>query len=349
MTNRKRNRGGITLVEVVVVIIIILVLAALLLPSVRRSRVPARRAQCKSHLKQIAVSLHNYHDVYSTLPPGWIATKSESHSSGFGWGFSILPYIDQADLYEEFDSRQPLADQSSGNAKHAATVISAYICPSDAGMKQAASQWIPKVGTTNYVGNFGVGIPVTYRQESGQVNLILAASQFQGVFGANSSIPFREISDGTSNTILVGERCVPESGVDWPIGGQFGDFNSYWSGIPNFDNVSPLSVVATATGMQSELHDESDLLNSKGDLNGLAGPNGIRSLPLFGINRGGRGEFAPSREESSSVSAGFSSAHVGGAHVLLCDGAVKFFSQDVDPIVFANLMRRADDRPLGDF
>lgn len=83
---RNRNRSGLTMVEVVVTILILLVLAALLIPAGSRARVAARRSRCKNNLKQIGLSLMNYHDAHKTFPPGWIAADTSAKSSGFGWG-----------------------------------------------------------------------------------------------------------------------------------------------------------------------------------------------------------------------------------------------------------------------
>jgi type II secretory pathway pseudopilin PulG len=158
----KPNRNGLSALDVVVTIVILLILAALLLPSVRVSGGASRRSQCKNNLKQIGLSLMNYHDVHRTFPPGWIASETKGRSSGFGWGYQVLPYFDQKPLFEKFDAKRKLSDQTSGNDDLAKTILTAMRCPSDDGPDQAKSNWMPLLGTTNYVGNFGVGIPITY-------------------------------------------------------------------------------------------------------------------------------------------------------------------------------------------
>ena len=107
MNKPKRTRKGFTLIELLVVIAIIAILIALLLPAVQQAREAARRSTCKNNLKQIGISLHNYHDVHNAFPPGWIAVENNSPNiegeSGFGWGTMLLPYMDQAPLYQQMD------------------------------------------------------------------------------------------------------------------------------------------------------------------------------------------------------------------------------------------------------
>src|SRR5512132_3123304 len=97
MRTSKRSMG-FTLIELLVVIAIIAVLIALLLPAVQQAREAARRTQCKNNLKQIGIALHSYHDTSITLPPGWISTNR------WGAGTMILPYVDQAPLYNAIGS-----------------------------------------------------------------------------------------------------------------------------------------------------------------------------------------------------------------------------------------------------
>ena len=349
MNSRNRNRSGLTILDVVVTIVIILVLAALLLPSVRRSGEAARRSQCKSNLKQIGLALLNYHDVHKVFPPGWIATETPAQSSGFGWAFQILPYVDQARLFEQFDSRQRLIDTSSGNAAHVATKLTTFRCPSDEGPHQVKSRWAPSLGTTNFVGNFGVGRPATWSTISGSKGKLVDTKYLQGLFGPNSSIKILDVKDGMSNVVMVGERRMPHEGVEWPVGMEDGKFNSYWAGIPNLAAVNPLVVVATATGGQIELNGEDDKLPATGNLAAVMSPEERKSLPYFAINKNPRLGVTLSGDHQDTVTAGFSSWHTGGCQMLLGDGTVRFISENIDATVYTNLMRRSDGATLGEF
>ena len=149
--------------------------------------------------------------------------------------------------------------------------------------------------------------------------------------------------DGMSNVVLVGERRLLKAGTDWPPGKVEGSFNSYWAGIPNIDNVSPLAIVATATGGSPELCEEGDALNQSGNLNGLLTKAGRHTLPLFAINRNAKGETLH-KGDDRHVTAGFSSWHTGGCQIVLGDGTVRFVSENIDSLIFTNLMRRSDGR-----
>lgn len=210
---RKRGRG-FTLIELLVVIAIIAVLIALLLPAVQQARESARRTQCRNNLKQIGLALHNYHDNFQTLPPGWIGVTSGQPdvSGNNGWSFfaRMLPQIDQGPLYNQINFNLPAGDVS--NATIRTTTLPAFRCPSDVG----PDKWtIPKVGTTNpladvaaatYAGVFG-------KDEVDNCNGLAPGSPCtsDGVFYLNSRTRFADITDGLSNTLLVGERATHQS------------------------------------------------------------------------------------------------------------------------------------------
>jgi type II secretory pathway pseudopilin PulG len=346
---RNRNRSGLTVVEVVVTILILLVLAALLLPAGRRSREASSRSRCKNNLKQIGLSLMNYHDVHKTFPPGWIAAGTSAKSSGFGWGLQILPHMDQASLFEQFDRHERLADKASGNFKLIATTLPTYRCPSDSGADAVTSQWGAMLGTTNYVGNFGVGIPSTYSKLADSEGKPVDSKYLQGIFGPNSNIKVKDVKDGMSNVVLAGERRLVETGVEWPLGKEDGPFNSYWAGIPNINTVNPLSIVATATGGQIEPNGQGDLLPETGNVTAVTSPEGRQSLPYFAINKNPRLGVTLSGDNQDMVTAGFSSWHTGGCQMVLGDGTVRFISENIDATIYTNLMRRSDGATLGEF
>ncbi|MCA9046306.1 MAG: DUF1559 domain-containing protein, partial [Planctomycetaceae bacterium] len=91
-----RRRNAFTLIELLVVIAIIAVLIALLLPAVQAAREAARKTTCRNNLKQIGLALHNYHDQFNTLPPGWRGIPTNLELNGWGWSASLLPQLDQA-------------------------------------------------------------------------------------------------------------------------------------------------------------------------------------------------------------------------------------------------------------
>jgi prepilin-type N-terminal cleavage/methylation domain-containing protein/prepilin-type processing-associated H-X9-DG protein len=213
-----RRKVGFTLVELLVVIAIIGVLVALLLPAVQSAREAARRMSCGNNFKQIGIALHNYHDAYQKLPPGWIMQAvSPENSAGWGWTAFILPYLEQQNLYDKLQVNQlPLMDVM-GNANLrplAQTKLKVYRCPAD-----VVKDLLParpsstcerhfdcdtclagfEVAASNYVGNAGFFDP------DGAANHTRAALR-TGVFHANSDFAFRQITDGLSATFLAGER-----------------------------------------------------------------------------------------------------------------------------------------------
>lgn len=198
------SRRGFTLIELLVVIAIIAILVALLLPAVQQAREAARRAQCKSNLKQIGVALHNYHDSASALPAGNIVVQGASNPFGWGWTWhsKILPYVDQTPLYERVqnvmgsdagistDAEQRLAGRD--------TRIPVFQCPSQAGGNlnyggQGGYQ------PSNYNGN--VGTNTFNSNECDTWNDICFRAN--GIFFMNSSIRMRDVTDGLSNTMMA--------------------------------------------------------------------------------------------------------------------------------------------------
>ena len=209
---------GFTLVELLVVIAIIGVLVALLLPAVQAAREAARRMSCGNNLKQIGLALHNYHDNHLKLPPGWIMqATSPGDSAGWGWPTFILPHIEQQNLHDRMQVTQQRLMDLMGNASQrtlAQTKLKAYRCPSD-NVKDLLPA-LPsstcerhfncntclsnfEVAASNYVGNAGFFDP------DGAANHNREPLR-TGVFHANSNFGFRNITDGLSSTLLVGER-----------------------------------------------------------------------------------------------------------------------------------------------
>lgn len=220
-------RRAFTLIELLVVIAIIAVLIALLLPAVQQAREAARRAQCINNLKQLGIALHNYHDTSNTLPPGWIGVQGGGPDmeggSGFSWAYHLLPYIDQAPIYNQSNGTVSLLDPSNDVLRK--TYFPAFRCPSDSGPnsweimeEDNPTTVITTLTTSNYVGSFG-----TEGAEDICVNPPFPAAQCSGdgIFSHNSKVRLADIVDGTSNTIILGEHRT-DRGLGW---------NSSWYGF----------------------------------------------------------------------------------------------------------------------
>lgn len=203
------HRRGFTLIELLVVIAIIAILIALLLPAVQQAREAARRTQNRNNLKQIGIALHNYHETAGTFPPGWIGvtgTRPDVEGrSGFGWATFILPMLEQQPLHRRIDFSGSI--MSAPNSIARSTYLPVFRNPSDSAENfwqirdESAGAVLASLPTANYVGCFGSG-------GLDDCEGLAAGRTYRGngVFYHNSSTRFRDITDGTSNTFLVGGR-----------------------------------------------------------------------------------------------------------------------------------------------
>ena len=215
---------GFTLIELLVVIAIIAILIALLLPAVQQAREAARRSQCKNNLKQIALALHNYHDTHSCLPAGGFSQTPNSlnnkatdgafqaQMSLAPWTVMILPYMEETPLYKTFNFNQTFAwafnddyTVHSGSGLSAAnqntpgqtTILAKYLCP---------SYIYSNYPSLCYFGVAGGGPMPPNGQQTWPGNNNNGRPHFNnGHFWRNSSVRFRDVIDGTTNTFMVGE------------------------------------------------------------------------------------------------------------------------------------------------
>ena len=243
MKQRHLERG-FTLIELLVVIAIIAILVALLLPAVQQAREAARRTQCKNNLKQIGIALHNYHDTHGCFPPGTVPQRDMTNNGllvanyeSYGWAAMLLPQMEQANLVQQLSmssltlSQALIAANAAGTLNESFPPLPAYQCPSDTtgprlqnGMRRTHFNGLSNIGTAwrpptlNYPGSTG--------DPSGDLRAPRNSSHRhpKGIFYNSSSVRFRDITDGTSNTFMVGERTKRCGAGTW-LGGRNPDGN----------------------------------------------------------------------------------------------------------------------------
>lgn len=228
-----RRAHGFTLIELLVVLAIVGILLALLVPAVQRARESARRISCSNNLKQLGLALHNYHDVHGLFPSGWIGVENGRQSAhdggnGAGWALMLLPHIEQTNLWFKFDSHYSIAHPR--NAALRETSIKSYLCPSDPQPKffeiepaghshdSAAPAQVDaeiELPIANYVGVFGTEELDGCEASPGQ-GIVWSNGQCRGdgLLYHNSKTRMRDISDGTSSTMAIGERKT-NGELDW--------------------------------------------------------------------------------------------------------------------------------------
>ncbi|QDT98685.1 DUF1559 domain-containing protein [Gimesia aquarii] len=199
-------RRGFTLIELLVVIAIIAILIALLLPAVQQARESARRSTCKNNLKQIGLALHNYHDSHSIFPAGRSYTDS-SFSAPQLYGSHmcstmLLPFLDQAPLYNQFNFQ--LAFYQAPNSALTQQKIVVFICPSNP--QDEGQNWTGAGGPNDSWGSHYH--PVAHSGRDGNPardGQDAVGFNKDGMFFRNSKIRFRDITDGSSNTLAFAE------------------------------------------------------------------------------------------------------------------------------------------------
>ncbi|MCA8986645.1 MAG: DUF1559 domain-containing protein [Planctomycetaceae bacterium] len=253
MSRNCLRRSAFTLIELLVVIAIIAILVALLLPAVQQAREAARRSSCKNNLKQIGLALHNYHDTHGTLPPGSMNQNNNAlhvRAPNWAWSAHIAPFMELSASYDQLNVGQnPMAALSDSRLSVLQTPVPAWRCPSDSAPdvqdsftdRQARdvpnSADVPLV-TMNYVAvNSAGNIRPDYDNDNDGI-VREVNDDATGAFYRNSKTRFRDITDGLSNTLLVGERIYrkadtsgnqPAAGTGWLSAGADGNHNSKMS------------------------------------------------------------------------------------------------------------------------
>jgi len=320
--NNSRH-NGFTLIELLVVIAIIAILVALLLPAVQQAREAARRSACKNNLKQIGLALHNYHDTHKVLPPGYqrylpYSSVSTFDGPGWGWGAMILPQLEQTAMYDALRMDERVLAETADILQYTQVSLPVFRCPSTPGgminenlMSSSADEGF---ALATYKGVFG-DKNTQYNESTDDCPLVLGScvSGGNGAFSANSSTKFRDVTDGLSNTVVIGEIAYGPNGTVNSSGTLIDYEGTVWAGVSSTSSRSNVAVIQTFRGQTS---------------------SGSPST-LYRIN----GTNAHS----------FSSHHDGGAQFVMGDGAVRFISENVDSSIVNDLSAGADGQVLGSF
>ncbi len=199
---------GFTLIELLVVIAIIAILIALLVPAVQRVRESAARTQCQNNLKQIGIACHAFHDAQKGLPPGYSASAAYPGTApGWGWGAFLLPYLEQDNIYRQIDFNLPVEQQPIIR-----TVVPVFLCPSDVTPLSVTV-------TDGALSPLCVAGPCSYAASCGSDASEVDEPSGNGVFYRNSRTRLTDITDGTSTTVMIGDRAMA-------------DTQGIWAGIP---------------------------------------------------------------------------------------------------------------------
>ena len=213
MTHLKQQRRGLTLVELAAVLSVGTVLFSLASPAIQTARETARRSACKNRLKQIGLAMHNYHEVHRSFPPGWTGHHTVAGTEGrYGWSTMITPFLDNAKIYRQIN----FSDQQPQSIKLTQTGLSVFRCPSDT--TEAQNSLRGNFGTSNYSANFGSTAPPRWLDAGLSAHWPGQAATFSkadGICWWNSRCRIRDIKDGTSNTLMAGERSVASAAGIW--------------------------------------------------------------------------------------------------------------------------------------
>ena len=334
---QNRPHPGFTLVELLVVIAIIGVLVGLLLPAVQAAREAARRMQCSNNLKQLGLALHNYHDTYQKFPPNPVGGVTEApggryNQSWLAWSglAMLLPYVEQNNIYERADFGWRWDSDQNGNVNNtvvARTRIPGYTCPSDPG------------SDATYTANMA---PVSYCFSAGPASSWSVASNRVGFVTFGVAGRFRDVTDGTSNSIAMSEAHIGLNRGQWDPTAKPRDPSyvvivgtALRRGTAAFFRATPADIATINTYYNTclSMYDSGSGWHSSYDEQGRMWAAGRTTWgpwmsTLVGPNAGPGCDNDTSVTDQSVKEA--SSHHPGGVNLLLVDGSVKFTAESVN-------------------
>ncbi|HSG73334.1 MAG TPA: DUF1559 domain-containing protein [Planctomycetaceae bacterium] len=315
------KKRGFTLIELLVVIAIIAILIALLLPAVQQAREAARRSSCKNNLKQLGLALHNYHEVYGML----VYRKGGSAQSGtlgnnnrLSGFMGLMPFLEQSGLYEIVKAGNPTLSFAPGGPQGwngdvwwYPGPIEVLMCPSDSGG--------PGAGGTEHRGNsyaFNMGDSILSNRDDRNT---------RGVFAYQRCVKFRDVTDGTSNTVMMSERVRS----NFAIGGQTSvrPAEGLMTGIAGINTNPGLCLAQVANGLYVT---PASIKGRFGTLRWDGQPERVGFLTVLPPNSPSCTDDANVNADSVTTVLSASSMHPGGVQCLMVDGSVHFISNNID-------------------
>ena len=359
ISNRTRRSRGFTLIELLVVIAIIAVLIALLLPAVQQARESARRTQCKNNLKQLGLALHNYESTHMTLPAYY--SFGAGNSGSFSVQAQLLPYMDQASLHGLIDfGLKPQIGCCPGDVNPplvpvAKMKLAAFRCPSDPG----PDSFDVKSGTTGGA----TGATFTYATCNYHVNSGTAVGKLydarlptDGIVWTNAKVRFGDITDGLSNTAAFSESLIglPLQTVPAPTNSRerrrsYINVACTWT-----SSTVPPATAGLANGYSAPADPSLFEAMTVAISRGWAGQRGAgwihgREYWTAYNHYHNPNSNVPDMGTCGNGIFGARSEHVGGVHVTLCDGSVRFVSENMDLNTWRAVGTRNGAEPVGEF
>jgi len=336
MVSRLRRLTGFTLIELLVVISIIAVLIALLLPAVQQAREAARRSQCRNNLKQYGLGIHNYHDTFGMFPIGASGGSLGNALPRVGWQVRILPFMDQAPLYNRIDFSSDARNQAIEPGKTLWSYTLPYVrCPSDPYPSFFGTGAV-QYAQANYTGSMGSQLTFStdrtichhfdsFAIKQSRFGTSAASDQISGIFSFGAaSIRIRDVTDGTTNTLLAGEAlpgCVG-NGTSASASGQAGSWINTWG----------------------------NLFGLGGGVSTIVPINEFTSCDFATAGQIADPQCNPGTwQNTMQYNYGFKSRHVGGSQFTLADGSVRFISENINHQLFQFVGDRRDNEVVGEF
>jgi prepilin-type N-terminal cleavage/methylation domain-containing protein len=349
-----RVRAGFTLVELLVVIAIIGILVALLLPAIQAAREAARRSQCQNNLKQIGLGILNHHDTRGHFPTAgtnstdyWTdpATAKSANFERYGWGFQILPNIEEQTLYDIAKKAEPtirpVHEIPDIGLAMIETPVATFTCPSR-GLRTCAVTDGSIVPLGDYAGVIFDTLGDQWRNEfayNSSMGKNLKDRVWRGIIskgghfnGTNyeewRTIKMKDVADGSSKTIAVMEKAafVGKYNVD-------GDWSSHWSELDGWAHNAHQSTMRIVSGDGGKVFPKTVTGGGAGESTPGQGPG----PPL--VRDTDDAVNGASRSDPAYHDEGFGSAHSAGVMAVFGDGSVRMIGYDVDPSLAGTLYR----------